>query len=91
VPAGPVAFTDVRAFVGGDHFAEHQNVIVEHGIITAVGPAASVGVPRGATIFEGRGKTLVPGLWDSHMHVGDDLYRAVRALARRHLGARSGQ
>jgi imidazolonepropionase-like amidohydrolase len=72
VPAGPVAFTDVRAFVGGDHFAEHQTVVVDHGIITAVGPAASVPVPAGATIFDGTGKTLVPGLWDSHMHVPDD-------------------
>src|SRR4051812_31501232 len=72
VAARPVAFTDVRAFVGGERFADHQTVVVEHGLITAVGPASRVRVPRGATLFDGRGKTLVPGLWDSHMHVGDD-------------------
>ena len=71
-PPGPVAFTHVRAFVEGTHFADDQTVLVDNGTITAVGPAASIAVPQGAQIFEGAGKTLVPGLWDSHMHVGDD-------------------
>jgi imidazolonepropionase-like amidohydrolase len=71
-PAGPVAFTHVRAFVDGTRFAEDQTVIVDNGVITAVGPAASTAIPNGAQIIDGKGKTLVPGLWDSHMHVGDD-------------------
>ncbi|HZD49698.1 MAG TPA: hypothetical protein VE178_13230, partial [Silvibacterium sp.] len=71
-PAGPVAFTHVRAFVDGSHYAEDQTVVVDKSVITVVGPAASVSVPKNAQIFEGSGKTLVPGLWDSHMHVGDD-------------------
>ena len=29
-------------------------------------------VPAGAQVIDGRGKTLLPGLWDCHMHVGDD-------------------
>lgn len=72
VPATPVAFTDVRAFVDGTRYAEHQTVVVDKGRIVAVGPAARVAVPRGAQVIAGAGKTLVPGLWDSHMHVGDD-------------------
>jgi imidazolonepropionase-like amidohydrolase len=72
VPTGPVAFTDVRAFVDGDHFAEHQTVVVENGLITKVGPASRVKAPAGAQVFDGAGKTLVPGLWDSHMHFADD-------------------
>ena len=71
-PAGPVAFTHVRAFVDGSRFAEDQTVVVSGGKIAAVGPAASVHVPDGAQIIDGTGKTLVPGLWDSHQHVGDD-------------------
>jgi imidazolonepropionase-like amidohydrolase len=67
-----VAFTNVRAFVGGDHFADGQTVIVDGGIITKVGPAASIKTPAGAQVIEGAGETLVPGLWDSHMHFGDD-------------------
>lgn len=70
--ATPVAFVDVRAFVDGSRFAEHQTVLVERGKIVAVGPAAEVKVPAGAKVFPGAGKTLVPGLWDAHMHVSDD-------------------
>ena len=68
----PIAFVDVRAFVDGTHYAEHQTVVVANGKIVAVGANGRVTVPRGATIYAGAGKTLVPGLWDCHMHVGDD-------------------
>lgn len=71
-PAGAVAFTHVRAFLGGDHFAEEQTVIFNKGLITQVGAASDVTVPTGAQVFDGRGKTLVPGLWDAHMHFQDD-------------------
>jgi len=71
-PEGPVAFTHVRAFVGGTRFAEDQTVLVNNGIITAEGAASAVVVPAGAQVIDGAGKTLVPGLWDSHQHVGDD-------------------
>ena len=72
VSTSPIAFTHVRAFLDGTHFADDQTVVVDHGLITAAGPAASVTVPATAQIIDGAGKTLVPGLWDSHMHFGDD-------------------
>jgi imidazolonepropionase-like amidohydrolase len=71
-PSGPVAFTHVRAFLAGDHFAEDQTVIVDKGVIALAGSAAQVTVPAGAQIIDGKGKTLVPGLWDAHMHFPDD-------------------
>jgi imidazolonepropionase-like amidohydrolase len=71
-PQGPVAFTHVRAFLDGTRFAEDQTVVVDHGKIVAAGPAASTPAPAHAQIIEGAGKTLVPGLWDSHQHFGDD-------------------
>ncbi|WP_157956634.1 amidohydrolase family protein [Dyella sp. C11] len=71
-PAGPVAFTNVRAFVDGSRFVESQTVVVDKGVITAIGDASSVKVPAGAQVIDGKGKTLVPGLWDSHQHVPDD-------------------
>jgi imidazolonepropionase-like amidohydrolase len=71
-PAGTIAFMHVRAFVDGTRFAEDETVIVEHGKITAVGPAAAIAVPAHAQMIDGHGKTLVPGLWDSHQHFGDD-------------------
>src|SRR6202012_5472632 len=49
-----------------------QTVIVDRGMITAVGPRQAVSVPAGARVVEGQGMNLIPGLWDWHMHVGDD-------------------
>jgi imidazolonepropionase-like amidohydrolase len=71
-PEGPVAFTHVRAFVGGTKFVDDQTVVVDKGLIVAEGAAATVTVPAGAQVIDGAGKTLVPGLWDSHQHFGDD-------------------
>jgi imidazolonepropionase-like amidohydrolase len=68
----PIAFQHVRAFVDGTHFADDQTIVVQGAKITAVGLSASTQIPPGARIFDGAGMTLVPGLWDSHQHVGDD-------------------
>jgi imidazolonepropionase-like amidohydrolase len=47
-------------------------VFIADGKVAAVGPAGSIKPPPGAVLIDGRGKTLTPGLWDSHQHVGDD-------------------
>jgi cytosine/adenosine deaminase-related metal-dependent hydrolase len=49
-----------------------QTVVVERGVITRLGPAARVSVPNGATVVDGRGKYLVPGLADVHVHLAGD-------------------
>jgi len=71
-PDVPVVFQDVQAFVFGNRFEKHVTVVIDHGKIMGIGPASGMKAPPGAIIFDGKGKTLVPGLWDSHMHVGDD-------------------
>jgi imidazolonepropionase-like amidohydrolase len=43
-------------------------VVVVDGRITAVGPSGRVAIPRGATIVNAAGKTVMPGLWDMHAH-----------------------
>ena len=49
-----------------------QAVLIADGKVAAVGPAGTLMAPAGATVIDGRGKTILPGLWDSHQHVGDD-------------------
>ena len=81
IPAGPVAFTGVRLFdADAIRFLTDQTVVVDKGAIAAVGARESVTVPPGAQVIDGRGKTLLPGLWDSHMHVGDD-YTGLQELS----------
>jgi imidazolonepropionase-like amidohydrolase len=45
-----------------------QSVIITGERITAVGAVGAIGTPRGASVVDGSGKTLVPGLWDMHTH-----------------------
>lgn len=45
-----------------------QTVVVSGNRITAAGPAASVRTPAGARTVDGRGKFLMPGVWDMHVH-----------------------
>jgi imidazolonepropionase-like amidohydrolase len=71
-PARPVAFVRVRAFVDGKRFVDNQTVVVDHGLITQVGPSGTINVPKNAHVIDGAGETLVPGLWDAHQHVGGD-------------------
>ncbi len=46
-------------------------VVVSGERIAAVGPDGSVPIPEGAEIVEAAGKTLLPGLWDMHVHATD--------------------
>ena len=81
MPAGPVAFTGVRLFdADAPRFLADQTVVVDKGVIAAVGARSSVIVPAGAQVIDGSGKTLVPGMWDCHMHVGDD-YTGLQELS----------
>jgi imidazolonepropionase-like amidohydrolase len=81
MPAGATAFTHVRLFDSiGRRFLDDQTVVVTGATIAAVGPARSIKVPAGAVTFDGHGKTLLPGLWDCHMHVGGD-FTGVQELS----------
>ncbi|MEI6457298.1 MAG: amidohydrolase family protein [Pseudomonadota bacterium] len=72
-PTTPVAFTHVQTFDADDRlFLIDQTVVVNEGRIVAAGPSSKVRVPAQAQVIDGRGKTLLPGLWDMHLHVGDD-------------------
>lgn len=48
--------------------AHDQTVLIEGARITAVGNTESLRVPSGATLVNARGKYVVPGLIDAHVH-----------------------
>lgn len=69
----PVLFDNVRLFDADKGvFIDNQAVLAVDGKVTSIGAAGSITAPAGAKRIEGLGKTLVPGLWDSHLHIGDD-------------------
>ena len=43
-------------------------ILIENGVITAVGARSQVSIPKDATILDASGKYAVPGLWDMHAH-----------------------
>ena len=63
------------------------DLLVRDGKITAVGQVDASTVDEGATVIEGRGRLLTPGLIDLHTHgVGQSLYetgaQGLRECAR---------
>ncbi|MBX3146465.1 MAG: amidohydrolase family protein [Gemmatimonadales bacterium] len=45
-------------------------LVVQGGRITAVGAAGSVTIPSGAEVIDATGKVIMPGLVDTHSHLG---------------------
>lgn len=66
------AVRDVRVF-DGEHMIERTNVMVRDGIVAALGPEISI--DEGLTVINGAGRTLMPGLIDSHVHAWGDAQR----------------
>ena len=85
----PVAFTHVKLFDAlAAKFADDQTVVADKGKIVAVGATATVKVPGNAKVIDGKGKTLSPGIWDAHMHVGSDL-QGLQLLSQGETSARN--
>ncbi len=70
IPRGVVALTNARLItMAGDQVIESGTVVVDGNRISALGPSASVAIPAGAKVIDVAGKTIMPGLIDSHGHI----------------------
>lgn len=66
---GVVAFTHVSVIDGRDSTPRRdQTVIVRGNRIIVSAAAGTTRVPANARVVDGRGKFLIPGLWDMHVH-----------------------
>jgi imidazolonepropionase-like amidohydrolase len=57
----------VIPMTGADPMTD-RTVVVRDGRIAEIGPSARLPVPRGATVVDGRGRYLIPGLFEMHGH-----------------------
>ncbi len=65
--SGKVVFRDASVFTAtSTELLTHQDVWVEDGLITAVEPTGTRA--QGGLAIDARGKTLMPGLVDAHVH-----------------------
>ncbi len=77
----PVLFSNVKMYDADmRQFVTGRYVLTQDGKIVSVAASVPAKVPADTRVIDGKGKTLVPGLWDSHMHVGDD-FQTVSELA----------
>jgi imidazolonepropionase-like amidohydrolase len=74
-PATPQIMRDVRVF-DGEHVLEHRSVLIEDGKISRMGgPELNV---ENAEVVDGQGRTLLPGLFDAHVHLPNPVEQASR-------------
>ena len=67
-PDGPILFTNVNVFDGvSDKLIKNANVVVTDNMITAVSTEALA--VAGGRVIDGGGRTLMPGLSDTHVHL----------------------
>lgn len=71
--ANTTAFVGVNVIpMDRERVLANQTVIVRDGVIAEIGDAKKVRVPNDALRIDGRGKFLIPGLTDMHVHLFTD-------------------
>lgn len=64
------AFTGARLLTMDGPAIDDGVLVVEDGRIAAVGPRDRVRIPDGAVVHDVKGRTIMPGLVDTHSHIG---------------------
>jgi imidazolonepropionase-like amidohydrolase len=68
---GPLALVHANLFdAESGQVLPNRTVLITGSRITAVGADGQVALPRNAETVDAAGKTLLPGLWDMHVHLG---------------------
>src|SRR5665213_1280149 len=66
----PILFEGARLVNGDGSVVANSAFVIEGGKFTAVGRKGDVKAPAGATRVNLTGKTVIPALIDSHVHLG---------------------
>jgi imidazolonepropionase-like amidohydrolase len=70
-PSSPVALIGARILPVSGPPIESGILVVHQGVIAHVGPLDSTPIPAGAEVRDVSGRVIVPGLVDTHSHIGD--------------------
>ncbi len=69
LPSAPTLIRNATILTGTGEEINGGSILIENGKIAAVG--SDIGVPAGATVIDGKGKFVTPGIIDIHSHLGD--------------------
>lgn len=65
-----IALTHVQVIDGtGKPATPNQTILLQNGYIAAIGTADVLSIPDAATIIDGTGKTIIPGIVGTHNHL----------------------
>ena len=65
-----VAFVNVAVVsMQDDALLDERTVVIQGERIVSIGPVGAVAVPADATVIDGSGRYLIPGLVDMHVHI----------------------
>jgi len=82
--------TNVKIFDGESETLKDGPVLIENNLIKAIGAGAKA--PDGATVIDGGGRTLMPGLIEAHAHLSlhGNLFQMRNDFNWMYIGAKSG-
>ncbi|MGH9845849.1 MAG: amidohydrolase family protein [Blastocatellia bacterium] len=76
--APPLVFTHVTVIdATGAPARPDMTVVIANDRITELGKAGKVRIPKEAQVVDAKGKFLIPGLWDMHVHTSNDDFLAM--------------
>ena len=67
----PVAYTNAKIIPIIGPVIENGTILIRNGKIVAVGDVNKVIMTMDATVIDAKGKTIMPGLVDTHSHIGE--------------------
>jgi hypothetical protein len=72
IQAKALAITNVNVIdTTGGPTLRNYTVVIENRKIAAMGPMGSVKIPANVDLLNAKGRFLIPGLWDMHIHTDD--------------------
>lgn len=67
----PILIRGVTVIDSAGHAPQHDmSVLISNGLIAAIAPAPEIKASPDSQVLEARGKYLIPGLWNMHVHLG---------------------
>ena len=84
ISAQTIVFTNVNVIpMDKEQILQNQTVLIRNGIIVEIGK--KVKVPKSAQTIDGKGKYLIPGLMDMHVHLMSDDAEYPKSIAEDEL------
>ena len=70
----PLLLDGARIIVGDGRVIDSAALLVQDGLVIEIGRSGGLAAPRGATVVNVKGKTIMPAIVNAHTHLGWEKY-----------------